>query len=62
MLDLRWRCSHISFLFTGADHDECVDDTHICHVKATCINTEGSYSCECQPGYIGTGRNCEGGL
>lgn len=46
-------------LFRTPDHDECADDSHMCHVNAVCSNTEGSYTCECEPGYIGDGRNCE---
>ncbi|KAK0411621.1 hypothetical protein QR680_005752 [Steinernema hermaphroditum] len=41
-----------------ADIDECADDPTLCHEKAYCINTEGSYYCECQVGYAGSGTNC----
>lgn len=34
----------------------------MCHVNAVCANTEGSYKCECDLGYTGDGRNCEGEL
>ena len=44
------------------DYDECADDSHMCHVHAVCTNTEGSYQCECELGFIGDGRNCEGEL
>lgn len=59
LLPLRhhYHCYSIS-----TDRDECADDSHMCHVNATCTNAEGSYSCECQSGYIGNGRNCEGEL
>lgn len=52
----------LTYYFILADHDECADDSHMCHVNAVCTNTEGSYECECEYGYIGDGRNCEGGL
>lgn len=42
------------------DHNECADNSHMCHVNAACSNTEGSYRCECELGFIGNGRNCEG--
>ncbi|XP_078354871.1 uncharacterized protein LOC144639420 isoform X2 [Oculina patagonica] len=45
--------------FRTPDHDECADDSHMCHVNAVCANTEGSYKCECELGYTGDGRNCE---
>jgi len=44
------------------DIDECLTkDTNNCHQNAVCINTEGSYRCECSSGFIGDGRNvCNG--
>ncbi|TKR86954.1 hypothetical protein L596_011446 [Steinernema carpocapsae] len=41
-----------------SDIDECAQDATLCHEKAYCINTEGSYFCECQVGYGGSGTNC----
>ena len=29
-----------------------------CHENATCKNTNGSFTCECDPGYTGDGRLC----
>ena len=29
-----------------------------CHVNANCTNTEGSFTCSCNPGYTGDGVNC----
>ncbi|KAI8485101.1 hypothetical protein Bbelb_372070 [Branchiostoma belcheri] len=40
--------------------DECAENTHECDANADCINTHGSYNCECRPGYTGDGRTCEG--
>ena len=34
------------------DIDEC-DDAGICLNGATCVNSQGSYSCQCVPGYVG---------
>lgn len=45
--------------FRTPDHDECSDSSHMCDMNADCINTKGSYSCECKLGFTGDGRNCE---
>ena len=31
-----------------------------CHLHANCTNTNGSFSCDCDPGYTGNGTSCEG--
>ena len=41
--------------------NECYDGLHICHKNAQCSDTNGSYTCECEPDYIdtyGDGSNC----
>ena len=43
-----------------ADKDECVTDRGGCVETANCVNTEGSYHCECKRGYSGDGTTCEG--
>ena len=40
------------------DIDECMDT--ICHTNGTCSNTIGSYSCACNSGYTGDGKDCTG--
>ncbi|XP_022805383.1 uromodulin-like [Stylophora pistillata] len=30
-----------------------------CHLHASCMNTQGSYNCSCNPKYIGDGYECE---
>ncbi|RMX47721.1 hypothetical protein pdam_00012358, partial [Pocillopora damicornis] len=41
------------------DVNECTEGSHGCSADAVCINTEGSYTCSCKPGYSGDGRTCK---
>ena len=41
------------------DFDECTETEHNCHKHATCVNSEGSYRCECNVGYRGDGFECD---
>ena len=43
------------------DINECGDKSWggICAKYANCKNTQGSYNCVCEPGFIGDGFNCE---
>ena len=45
------------------DVDECNDD-HDCDLaNSMCVNTEGSYTCTCRPGYVqveGNNMKCQG--
>ena len=50
------KCKYISGF---PDIDECKGN-HSCHVNATCTNTNGSYLCECHPGFNGNGQSCTG--
>ena len=43
---------------TCIDINEC--DTNVCSPSANCINTKGSFSCKCLPGFVGDGFNCTG--
>ena len=47
------------YVYDFTDVDECKGN-HSCHVDATCMNTNGSYNCDCHPGYTGNGQNCKG--
>ncbi|XP_028408880.1 adhesion G protein-coupled receptor E2-like [Dendronephthya gigantea] len=41
------------------DIDECLHvSAKVCHSKASCNNTNGSYNCTCLTGYSGNGKNC----
>ena len=44
--------------FCEDDIDECTKETDNCHDKANCINTHGSFWCECYAGYTGNGTDC----
>ena len=43
-----------------ADANECTEGTNSCHYAATCHNTQGNYTCSCNPGYTGDGFSCTG--
>ena len=42
-----------------SDVNECVE-SNPCHAKATCTNKPGSYVCNCNAGYKGSGIQCTG--
>lgn len=49
-----------SFICVFIEYDECATDDHGCgHI---CVNTLGSYKCECKIGYElhSDGKKCEG--
>ena len=50
---------YIYYIYGFSDIDECKGN-HSCHVNATCTNTNGSFVCECQPGFNGNGKKCTG--
>ena len=57
-----FHCRHGIFFFTVtwylfADVDEC-KKRHLCSPFASCVNTEGSFTCTCQYGYSGNGTLC----
>ena len=49
-------------LLSDLDIDECTTDMDNCAQKATCTNTDGSFSCTCDDGYTGYGVVCYGQL
>ena len=48
----------LNFLY--ADINECAYYADCCHEDATCTNTEGSFTCSCNEGFTGDGKQCEG--
>ena len=50
-----WRLSRN---INAADVDECRSYMMPCDENAGCINLGGSFSCTCNPGYIGNGKTC----
>ncbi|XP_022080925.1 fibrillin-1-like isoform X2 [Acanthaster planci] len=59
----RYRCGDCPPGYEGdgetcADRNECEEGTFLCHPDGACVNTEGSYRCECKEGFAGDGRVC----
>ena len=44
-----------------ADINECATNNGGCAAGATCVNTPGSRTCSCLPGFVGNGLTCAGG-
>ena len=41
------------------DINECLTDgLNNCHTQASCLNNQGSFTCECNSGWTGTGQDC----
>ena len=60
VLRFRWISPRILQPFLSSDINECTNGSHNCHADATCRNTEGSFSCACNPGWNGDAVNCTG--
>ncbi|XP_073822838.1 cartilage oligomeric matrix protein-like [Musca autumnalis] len=43
---------------TCVDINECETDSEICEENSVCVNTVGSYKCNCREGYILNGTEC----
>ena len=52
--------STIAIILILTDVDECQRGEDNCHTFASCNDTEGSYHCFCNEGFIGDGVNCTG--
>ena len=44
------------------DVNECETGEALCDINANCTDTEGSYLCQCHPGFSGDGFNCSSEL
>ena len=43
------------------DVNECENETNGCNPElGICVNTIGSFTCHCKPGFTGDGKNCSG--
>ena len=53
-----------SLMFSLLDIDECLTNTHSCDdpQRAICTNNNGSFSCQCKPGYTGSGFKNDCGI
>ena len=48
------------FLFcSNLDIDECMSEVSPCHDNATCMDTTGSFQCQCDTGFLGNGLTCD---
>lgn len=45
--------------FSCTEINECETGEHKCHKNADCVNTEGSYHCQCKDQYTGNGYDCK---
>uniref|UniRef100_A0A7M5XHE3 Uncharacterized protein n=1 Tax=Clytia hemisphaerica TaxID=252671 RepID=A0A7M5XHE3_9CNID len=45
-------------VFTFRGRNECADGSHQCHADATCKDKQNGYSCSCNLGFKGDGRQC----
>ena len=44
----------------STDIDECIEETDNCDDNAACTNTDGTFTCLCEPGFSGDGLQCDG--
>ena len=42
-----------------ADINECLEGSSGCDTNADCVDTQGSSTCTCREGFVGTGFLCE---
>lgn len=52
-------CVLLLFYLSSSDTNECSNE-NLCDVNQRCINTPGSYHCECDIGYANTSEGCVG--
>ena len=49
-----------TFISSIADVNECLKVDHGCHMNASCVNLNGTYTCKCKQGFVGNGTSCDG--
>ena len=55
--------SSTTCIFLCSDVNECQSGSHTCNIDtSTCVNTKGSFTCECQNGFEKVGGVCLGNL
>ena len=52
----------LKFFVLLLDENECNMARSPCDLNANCINSDGSFQCECKSGFTGDGFRCIGGL
>lgn len=57
---MKWNEIFIWILFVSTDINECETANHTCNIHSNCLNTIGSFICECNSGYTGSGQVCLG--
>ena len=56
-------CGFLMFCYVlFADINECSLLNITCGFGSVCVNTDGSYKCECKTGYTGDGKSCSGNI
>ena len=50
----------LKLMFPYVDIDECTNGPNDCDVNFECVNTPGSFTCECPTGFEINEGNCEG--
>ena len=60
----RWHKYDIYVAFYHPDIDECAAQKKLCDAVANsaCSNTDGSYHCKCNDGFVKNGAICEGAI
>lgn len=49
-----------SCLCACVDIDECIASPGVCGANKACLDTDGNYTCSCEPGYRRSGQLCIG--
>ena len=49
-----------NFFYLIPDVNECDINANDCATDATCVNTNGSFTCACNQGFEGDGTLCQG--